>query len=111
MSVQPAYRGVSAEQVILTKTVDVKVPQAEWNRDTCDGTGKSGYVVNLQKIQMCYIDYSWYGAGTVAWMLRGQDGRFIHAHRRPNNNLNNEAYMRSGNLPARYEAINETPVL
>jgi hypothetical protein len=24
--------------------------------------------------------------------------------------LNNEAYMRSGNLPARYEAINETPV-
>jgi hypothetical protein len=42
-------------------------------------------------------------------MVRGQDGRFIHAHRRPNNNLNNEAFMRSGNLPARYEAINETP--
>jgi len=35
----------------------------------------------------------------------------VHAHRRPNNNLNNEAYMRSGNLPARYEAINETPTV
>jgi hypothetical protein len=43
-------------------------------------------------------------------MLRGQDGKFNWAHRRPNNNISNEAYMRSGNLPARYEAINETPV-
>jgi hypothetical protein len=43
-------------------------------------------------------------------MLRGQDGQFNWAHRRPNNNISNEAYMRSGNLPARYEAINETPV-
>jgi hypothetical protein len=43
-------------------------------------------------------------------MCRGQDGRFIHAHRIANNNRNNEAYMRSGNLPARYEAINESPI-
>jgi hypothetical protein len=61
-------------------------------------------------MQMYALEYSWYGAGTVIWMLRGQNGSFVHAHRRPNNNLNNEAYMRSGNLPARYEAINETPV-
>jgi len=61
-------------------------------------------------MQMLGIEYSWYGAGYVTWMCRGQDGRMIHAHRRPNNNLNNEAYMRSGNLPARYEAANDTPI-
>jgi len=56
------------------------------------------------------VEYSWYGAGYVQWMVRGQDGKFVMAHRLPNNNRNNEAYMRSGNLPARYEAVNETPI-
>jgi hypothetical protein len=44
-------------------------------------------------------------------MIRGQRGEMIPCHRRPNNNINYEAYMRSGNLPARYEAINDTPVV
>jgi hypothetical protein len=61
-------------------------------------------------MQMLMIEYSWYGAGYVQFGVRGQNGEFIMAHRIPNNNRNNEAYMRSGNLPARYEAINETPV-
>jgi hypothetical protein len=106
MSVQPAYRGVSAEQVILTKTVDVKVPQAEWNRDTCDGTGKSGYVVNLQKIQMCYIDYSWYGAGKIRFGFKDQHGHVKYVHEFIHNNKLQESYFRSGNLPARYEVEN-----
>jgi len=70
----------------------------------------SGYTIDPSTMQMLGVEYSWYGAGYVQWMVRGQDGAFIMAHRRPNNNLNNEAYMRSGNLPGRYEAINETPV-
>jgi hypothetical protein len=61
-------------------------------------------------MQMLGVEYSWYGAGYVQWMVRGQTGEMIPAHRLPNNNRNNEAYMRSGNLPGRYEAINETPI-
>lgn len=106
MSVQPAYRGVSAEQVILTKTVDVKVPQAEWSADPCDGTGKSGYVVNLQKIQMCYIDYSWYGAGKIRFGFKDQHGHVKYIHEFIHNNKLQESYFRSGNLPARYEVEN-----
>jgi len=75
-----------------------------------DGTGVSGYTIDPSKMQMLGVEYSWYGAGYVQWMARGQDGAFVMAHRKPNNNVNNEAYMRSGNLPGRYEAINETPV-
>jgi hypothetical protein len=89
---------------------EIRVRQADFNIDPLDGTGASGFTLDPSKMQMYGIEYSWYGAGYVQWMIRGQDGKFIMAHRRPNNNLNNEAYMRSGNLPARYEAINETPV-
>ena len=36
------------------------------------------------------------------------DGDVIYAHKIPNNNQNTEAYMSSGNLPARYE-VNTIP--
>jgi hypothetical protein len=111
MTVVPAFRGVSNQnRVKMTLRSEIRVRQSNFNIDPIDGTGASGYTIDANKMQMLAIEYSWYGAGYVTWMVRGQDGRFIHAHRRPNNNLNNEAYMRSGNLPARYEAINETAI-
>ena len=109
MTIVPTFRGVSNQtRVKMTLRNEIRVRQSDYNIDPIDGTGASGYTIDTNKMQMLAIEYSWYGAGYVTWMVRGQDGRFIHAHRRPNNNLNNEAYMRSGNLPARYEAINET---
>jgi hypothetical protein len=111
MTIVPPFRGVINEnRVRMAVRTEIRVRQPDFNIDPLDGTGASGFTLDASKMQMYAMEYSWYGAGTVIWMLRGQDGRFVHAHRRPNNNLNNEAYMRSGNLPARYEAINETPV-
>ena len=111
MTVIPAFRGVSNQnRVKMTLRNEIRVRQSNFNIDPLDGTGASGYTIDTNKMQMLAIEYSWYGAGYATWMVRGQDGRFIHAHKRPNNNLNNEAYMRSGNLPARYEAINETAI-
>jgi len=111
MTIVPAFRGVSNQNRVRTALRnELRVRQADFNIDPLDGTGASGFTLDASKMQMYGIEYSWYGAGYVQWMIRGQDGKFIMAHRRPNNNLNNEAYMRSGNLPARYEAINETPV-
>jgi hypothetical protein len=111
MTVVPAFRGVTNQNRVRTALRnELRVRQADFNIDPLDGTGASGFTLDPSKMQMYGIEYSWYGAGYVQWMIRGQDGKFIMAHRRPNNNLNNEAYMRSGNLPARYEAINETPV-
>ena len=48
-----------------------------------------------------------YGAGFIDYMVRGADGNFVYAHRIRNSNVNTEAYMRSGNLPVRYEITNE----
>jgi hypothetical protein len=104
MTINPAYRGQSASSVSLyTKVVDTRIPQSAWNIDRCDGTGPSGFQLNLAKNQMMYIDYSWYGAGHIRFGFRGADGNVIYCHKILNNNVNNIAYMRSGNLPARYE--------
>jgi len=109
MTISPAYRGATADYVIISKTQDTKYPQSSWNIDKCDGTGPSGYNIDLAKMQMFYIDYSWYGAGFIRWGFRGPTGDVIYCHKIPNNNVNTEAYMRSGNLPARYESESLPP--
>ena len=83
--------------------VDTEISQSNWNGDKLNGTGLSGFNLDLSRMQMLYLDYSWYGAGFIRWGFRGQDGTIIYCHKIPNNNVNTEAYMRSGNLPARYE--------
>ena len=108
MVIFPDYRGPSAGNVPVTKTVETEWAQSDWNLDRCDGTGKSGYTIDPTKMQMFYMDYSWYGAGFIRWGFRALDGDVIYAHKIPNNNQNTEAYMRSGNLPARYE-VNTIP--
>jgi hypothetical protein len=61
-------------------------------------------------MQMVGLQYSWYGAGFVDFMVRGADGNWVFVHRLKNNNVNDEAYMRSGNLPVRYSIENDSPV-
>ena len=107
MTISPAYRGASIINSQLTMTHDERIPQSEWNIDKFDGTGKSGFNVDLRKMQMFYIDYSWYGAGSVRWGMRAKNGEVLYCHKMVNNNVNAEAYMRSGNLPGRYETITE----
>jgi hypothetical protein len=106
LTVQPAYRGADSDNIIATKTVDVRVPQNQWNEDICDGTGPSGFVLDVKKIQMAYIDYSWYGAGKVRFGFKTSKGRVNYVHSFLHNNRLTEAYMRSGNVPARYEIEN-----
>lgn len=107
--ISPAYRGTSASLCIYSKTIDTKIPQSQFNMDKADGTGPSQYTMDLSKMQMFYIDYTWYGAGFVRWGVRGPKGNIIYLHKMQNNNVNTEAYMRSGNLPGRYSATTNPP--
>lgn len=110
MTVSPAWRGVSNQtRVKASRVIDRRVKQADFNIDTVDGNGPSGYVLNPSKMQMLLIQYTWYGAGFVDFGLRGPLGNYVMCHRFQNNNVNDEAYMRSGNLPVRYSANNESP--
>ena len=104
--IQPQYKGITAANIILTKTIDTKIPQGEWNVDKCDGSGKSGFILDITKIQMAYMDYSWYGAGKIRFGFKDQNGHVKYVHEFKHNNRLTEAYFRSGNLPARYEIHN-----
>jgi hypothetical protein len=110
ITVTPDYRGITAAGVKGNLIREVRVPQSQFNIDPIDGTGNSGFNINLNKMQMVGLQYSWYGAGFVDFMVRGPDGNWIFVHRMKNNNVNNEAYMRSGNLPVRYSIENDSPV-
>ena len=111
----PEYRGITYDATnnpnggyVLSKTTDTAYPRSTWF-DPMDGTGPSGYNLDLTRMQMWYIDYSWYGAGSIRWGFRGKDGAVTYCHQVQNNNVQFEAFMRSGNLPAHYESSGLTP--
>jgi hypothetical protein len=108
--ITPDYRGVTATGIKASMIRELRIPQNEFNVDTIDGNGPSGYNIDLNKMQMMGLQFTWYGAGFIDYMVRGTDGNFIIAHRIKNNNVNDESYMRSGNLPVRYSIENDCPV-
>jgi len=119
MYIYPEYRGATptALSSIVSKTIDQRYAGPStlsgvtnsWNIDKMDGTGHSRMTIDLTKMQMLYADYTWYGAGAIRFGFKNNRGEVIYCHRIPNNNVNTEAYMRSGNLVARYE-INHMPL-
>jgi hypothetical protein len=112
LTFNPPYRGAAtiptAQSATACKIKETRVPQSQFNRDTIDGKGPSGYNIDVTKMQMLGIQYTWYGAGFIDFMVRGVDGNFVFAHRYKKNNINDESYMRTGNMPVRYEISNET---
>ena len=110
LTFNPPFRGSAniTTGVKACKIIENRVPQSQFNRDTVDGNGPSGYRVDLTKMQMLGIQYTWYGAGFIDFMIRGVNGAWTMVHRFANNNVNDEAYMRTGNMPVRYEIVNES---
>lgn len=110
IEVAPAYRAESSittlSGVKLSLTVDSRIPQSGFNVDKADGTGDSGFQLDINKILMYYIDYAWYGAGTVRFGVKNQEGEITYLHKFVHGNNKIEAYFRSGNLPIRYEVVN-----
>jgi len=110
MTIYPEYRGgANISGAVVSKTIDVKFAQSSWNIDKLDGTGASLMNLDLTKMQMWYMDFTWYGAGAIRFGVKNNRGEVVYCHRIPNNNLNTEAYMRSGNMVARYETSTQTP--
>jgi hypothetical protein len=112
MIIYPEYRGTNITfpaQVTMSKTTNLRIPQSQFNIDRLDGTGSSGYTLDITRMQMWYIDYTWYGAGAIRWGIKDQRGEVKYAHRLANAGRNTEAYMRSGNLPGRYEVNTNWP--
>lgn len=108
MYVSPEYRGTTITGAILSLTLETRIPQSKW-QDPCDGTGPSGYNLDLTRMQMWYIDYSWYGAGVIRYGFRATNGQINYVTQIQNNNIQFEAYMRTGNMASHYESNGIAP--
>lgn len=81
---------------------ETRVPLDQWNGDS-----RLIQSINWNSIQMIWIEYAWYGAGTVRWGVV-INGRYVLCHSIAYGNRLNQtkAWCRTGNLPVRYEQRN-----
>jgi hypothetical protein len=102
--------GTTAQFVRRTNTSGVPVNnvvnQAAWNVDPLDGTGPSGYTADFSKSQILFIDFEWLGVG-IARMGFVIDGKLVLCHVFRNANVLDIVYMRSPNLPVRWEIVGD----
>ena len=99
----PVYSIVIRSSVTGASTVTKT--QSEWNIDPLDGTGPSGKTLNPNAACILIIDFEWLGVGQVRV---GFDfgGETIYAHRFAHSNEVTSVYMRTPNLPVRWEIVN-----
>ncbi len=78
------------------------VNQADWNGDRLDGTGASGFTLDISKAQILWMDFEWLGVGSVrcGFVI---DGKTIICHTFQNANQIGSVYMTTAILPLRYE--------
>jgi len=76
------------------------VTQASWNLDKLDGTGASGFNLDISKTQILVIDVQalYVGRVRIGFDLGGQ---IVYAHEFDHANLATYPYIQSANLPVR----------
>jgi hypothetical protein len=91
--------------IVTGSLVNTPVLQANWNGDKLDGTGASGYTLDLTKAQIYWMDVEWLGVGSVrmGFIINGQ---FITCHTFNHANLITSTYITSASLPLRCEIFN-----
>lgn len=77
--------------------VDTRVEQSDWNIETLPA-------LDLSKAQILFIDMEWLGTGRVrvGFVIGGE---IIYVHEFLNANLQSNVYIKTPNLPVRYELI------
>jgi hypothetical protein len=83
------------------------VPVSAWNGDKLNGTGPSGFTLDITKAQILWADIEWLGVGTVrtGFVI---DGKFIVCHSFHHANRIASTYITTASLPLRYEIVNKT---
>ena len=84
---------------------ELVVPQASWNVDKLDGTGKSTFNLDTTKANIYFIAREWLGVGEVVMgVVSGL--KLMPCHVVFNSNLKSSTYMKTASLPVRYEVDN-----
>jgi hypothetical protein len=88
--------------VLRNNTTDTEISQTNWNIDSLDGTGTSGYILDFTKNQLFVIDFEWLSVGRIRFGFY-IFGQIYYCHQISNLNNLTEPYMLNPNLPIRYE--------
>jgi hypothetical protein len=94
--------------VVRNNSVDVRINQADWNVDKLDGSGVSGYDLEFTNTQLFVIDFEWLGVGRIRFGFYIY-GIIYYCHQVTNVNTLTSPYMRTANLPIRYEIRGNNP--
>jgi len=80
------------------------ISQSSWNGDKLDGTGPSGYDLNLEVVQIFWTDLEWLGVGNVrcGFIINGEL-IVCHTFQCANQVGKTKVYMETAILPVRYE--------
>jgi hypothetical protein len=89
----------------LSTGTTTQVDQANWNTDRLDGSGPSGFTLDITKSQILWLDMEWLGVGTVR-MGFVINGEFVTCHSFHHANLISPTYITTACLPLRYEITN-----
>ena len=90
---------------VTGSVVETRINQADWNIDPMNGSGPSGFTLDITKAQILWMDVEWLGLGTVR-MGFVIDGNFVHCHSFHHANKVSTTYITTGSLPIRYEIKN-----
>lgn len=92
---------------VTGSVVENRVSQANWNgEDRLDGSGPSGKILDVSKIQLFWDDLEWLSAGSVrvGFVINNV---FHHCHTFNHANIISTGYMTTACLPLRYEITNK----
>ncbi len=87
--------------------VNNRVARANWNGVKFDGTEPNGITASPDAIQLFLIEYDWYGSGQVQFSYVINGYKYI-VHTFNHANILTTTYMRTPNLPVRFEIKNIT---
>jgi hypothetical protein len=82
------------------------VNQSSFNLDKLDGTGTSGFTIDLSKTNIYFFDYQWLGVGAVRFGVV-IDGKPVYCHQFNHANILTLVYTSTPNLPLRFEIEND----
>jgi hypothetical protein len=94
--------GTGSISVVRRNTSDNLISQDDWNIDKMDGTGNSGFSLEFTNTQLFVIDLEWLGVGRIRYGFY-IFGKIYYCHQIDNVNQLTEPYMKTANLPVRFE--------
>lgn len=94
---------------LLDRGVVEFVAQSDFNRDKLDGTGPSGFNIDLTKSNIYGITFQYLGVGVARLFVYDEKGSIVTAHVFENANKGPYSYMSTAVLPLSYLCRNTAP--